>query len=78
MNQDRPVLGLGVTDDDFFHLTCHIDDILKQKIEKGEFVDLDRLLPKDRTQLLKQENESRYEWVRTDGIPFFGTSQERE
>ena len=25
----------GLTDDDFFHLTCHVDEALKQKIEKG-------------------------------------------
>ena len=35
-------------DDDFFHSTCHIDDSLRDKIERGQFVDLDKLLPKDR------------------------------
>ena len=37
------------SDDDFCHVSCHIDDALKNKIEKGEYVDLDRLLPKDRS-----------------------------
>ena len=36
-------------DDDFFHVSCHIDEGIKSKIEKGEFVDLERLLPKDRS-----------------------------
>ena len=36
-------------DDDFFHVTCHIDEGLKSKIQRGEYVDLERLLPKDRT-----------------------------
>ena len=35
-------------DDDFFHVTCHVDANIIQKIEKGEFVDLDKLLPKDK------------------------------
>ena len=38
------VIGSGLTDDDFFHLTCHIDANLKTKIEKGQYVDLDKLL----------------------------------
>ena len=44
----NPVVGSGLSDDDFFHLTCHIDEALKLKIEKGQFVDLDRLLPKEK------------------------------
>ena len=38
----------GHTDDDFFHLICHIDPQLKAKIEKGDYVDLDKLLSRDR------------------------------
>ena len=33
----------------FFHVTSQIDPNLKQKIERGEFIELERLLPKDRT-----------------------------
>ena len=43
-----PEIGKGVSDDDFFHLTCFIEPSLIHKIEKGEFVELDKLLPKDR------------------------------
>ena len=39
---------LDNTDDDFFHLTCHVDQAIKQKIELGQFMDLDHLLPKSR------------------------------
>ena len=35
-------------DDDFFHTSCHIETTLKLKIEQGEFVDLDKLLPIDK------------------------------
>ena len=27
-------------DDEFFHVTCHIDQSLKTKIERGEYIDL--------------------------------------
>ena len=35
-------------DDDFFHVTCHVDGTLKNKIRNGEFVELEKLLPKER------------------------------
>ena len=35
-------------DDDFFHVSCHVDPALKEKIERGDFIDLDKLLPKDK------------------------------
>ena len=47
-NVINPIMGNGLSDDDFFHITCHIDEQLRQKIERGQFVDLDRLLPKER------------------------------
>ena len=34
-------------DDDFFHLTCHINPALRKRIEQGLYVDLERLLPKN-------------------------------
>ena len=44
-------------DDDFFYVNCHIDGTLRAKIEKGEFVDLDKLLPKDKAAYGYQMNE---------------------
>ena len=35
-------------DDEFFHITSQIEPSLRQKIEKGEFIELERLLPKDK------------------------------
>ena len=54
------------TDDDFFHVTCHVDATLKAKIAKGEFVDLDRLLPKSRVQLM-YGSESEIEVIKKNG-----------
>ena len=33
-------------DDEFFHLTCHIDNVMRNKIERGDYVELEKLLPK--------------------------------
>ena len=58
-------IGSGVSDDDFFHLTCHIEPSLIHKIENGEFVELEKLLPKER--LGGKTEEGRLEWVHRDG-----------
>ena len=63
-----PNIGSGVSDDDFFHLTCHIDPSLIHKIEKGEFIELEKLLPKDK--INSKTEESRLEWVQRDGGTF--------
>ena len=56
------------SDDHFFHVTCHLDPQLKQKIRRGEFMELERLLPKDKSGvnwLLTEEKK--LEWVMCDG-----------
>ena len=47
---DREILFLRNfdQDDEFFHVTSQIDPGLRSKIERGEFVELERLLPHDR------------------------------
>ena len=35
-------------DDEFFHVSCHIKSGLRTKIARGEFIDLEKLLPKDK------------------------------
>ena len=54
----RP-LGEGLSDDDFFHITCHLEPTMIHKIENGEFVELEKLLPKDK--LNKRGSEERFE-----------------
>ena len=63
-----PNIGSGVSDDDFFHLTCHIEPNLFHKIEKGEFVELEKLLPKDK--IGGNRDENRLEWIQRDGGTF--------
>ena len=63
----------GISDDEFFHLTCHIDKQLSNKIERGEFVDLEKLLPKERGGIPNPgsvDGASRLEWIYKDGHTF--------
>ena len=76
------MIGTGLSDDDFFHMTCHIDQNLKRKIEKGDYVDLDKLLPKDNNLFqgkIASSNETKLEWVQSEGstylVPVKSTSQ---
>ena len=66
-SEHLPDIGNGLSDDDFFHLTCFIDPSLIHKIEKGEFVDLEKLLPKDK---IGAGREDRFEWVQREGGTF--------
>ena len=68
-----PHIGAGVSDDDFFHLTCHIDPNLFLKIEKGEFVELEKLLPKDK--IGNNRDDNRLEWVQRDGGTYLVPAQ---
>ena len=59
-------------DDEFFHLTCNVDANLKSKIERGEFVDLEKLLPKCK------DNGGCLEWISKEGMTFLSPVQDRE
>ena len=64
-------------DDDFFHITCHIDSGLKTKIERGEFVELEKLVTKNSiTELLT--DESRIELVTRGGSIYFAPVHDRD
>ena len=56
--------GVGVSDDDFFHIMSHVNKAVVAKIERGEFVDLEKLLPRDCSY---KGNEGRMEWMHKDG-----------
>ena len=60
-------VGTGISDNDFFHLTCHVDVSMVSKIEKGEFIDLEKLLPKDKK---RKSEDNRLEWVHQNGGTF--------
>ena len=64
-------------DDDFFHLTCHIEPGLRSKIESGQFVDLEKLLPRDRIPHMSRD-DNRMEMVNRDGATYFVPATDKD
>ena len=61
-------------DDEFFHVTCHIESGLRTKIARGEFIDFEKLLPKDKGGgggNIASADESKVELVSKDGHTYF-------
>ena len=58
--------------DDFFHVTLHIDNNLKAKISKGEFVDLDKLLPQGDGLLKRFSGETKFQMYSNNGEMYWG------
>ena len=59
-------------DDDFFYISCHIDPALKSKIEQGDFVDLEKLLPKEKSANgYSMHDDSRLGIFHQDGETFY-------
>ena len=63
-------------DDEFFHITCHVDDSMKQKISRGEFIDLERLLPKDKVAGRVTADDSIFKFGVKEGHPFVTPASE--
>ena len=67
----RQMRYLDAEDDEFFHTICHIDPAVKEKIGKGGFVELEKLIQK-KTQI--EPSEKRMQLVNKDGqscfVPF--------
>ena len=59
--------GMSALDDEFFHISCHIDPNLKSKIENGEFVELEKLLPRNNF----DNDDDRMELVNREGQIYF-------
>ena len=81
--ENRFFLGVGqpnnqvgiIDDDDFFHVTCHIDKSLALKIERGEYVDLEKLLTRDR---FRRRESDRLEFVSREGHMYLTPVQDRD
>ena len=54
-----------MNDDEFYHLAAHVDRKLRRKIEVGRFVDLAKLLKKNKS--VANRNENGVELVNKDG-----------
>ena len=73
----RAMRYLESEDDEFFHTTCHIDDSLKERIEKGKFVELEKLIQKKILQYDYKE-EGRMQLVNRDGVSYFIPTIDKE
>ena len=58
----------AMVDESYLVLATHIDENLRNKIEKGEYVDLAKLLPKDR---IAQEEDQRLQMVMKNGQTYW-------
>ena len=65
-------------DDDFFHVTCHVEDSIKVKIQNGEFIDLSKLLPGKRSDFTGTGDSETLELVAPDGHTYFTPAKYRE
>ena len=75
---DNPYFNEEIREDDeFFHITCHVDTQSTTKIQRGEFVDLEKLVPR-----MKGKNKTdelhKTELCFQDGHPYFVPYTDRE
>ena len=50
-------LGTEILDDDqFIHITSHVDSSIREKIRRGEYIELEKLLKRNRTSGLDKDN----------------------
>ena len=88
-NQNRYFLGVNqvnssmdenvrmvLDDDEFFHVTCHVDRAMASKIGRGEYVDLEKLLVKE--WFKRRDSEDRFEFVTREGHTYLAPAQDRE
>ena len=65
-------------DGDFFQITCNIDQILADKVARGEFADVDKLYAKRKMLNNEDFNEKRYEWVSKDGHCYWAEVKDKD
>ena len=65
-------------DDEFFHVTCHLEPSLVEKIRKGEFVELERLLNKALIDSKKDRDEHKLDTVTRDGQTYLVQGKEKD
>ena len=66
---------LDSEDDEFFHTTCHIEAAIREKIEKGGYVDLEKLIQK---RIHLEPRDTRLQLINKDGLSYFVPTIDRE
>ena len=65
-------------DDDFFHTTCHVEASLREKIKRGEFVELEKLLTKRTKHSRTDGGDQRMEIINKDGKAYLTPVTDRD
>ena len=65
--RDNPYYDQGVDDEEFLQVVSHIEDTIVSKVERGEFIELTKLLLRMR---YKNKDRQRVEVVQQDGTKF--------
>ena len=75
---ERDIQRLLDTDDEFFHVSCHIDEQVKSKIARGDYIELDRLLPKDKFSMQPGDDLDRklVQLITKDGHTYLSPAQD--
>ena len=56
-------------DQDFSEATCHVDQPTKSKISRGQFIEVAKLIPKQR--VMKNDEAKRLEFINKDGMTYY-------
>ena len=65
----------AMVDESFLLVAAHIDNTLRERIERGEYIDFSRLIPTDQ---VLGENENRMQWVQENGELFLTPASNRQ
>ena len=76
--EQRLTRGHDDDEDDFFSMTCHVDKQLKEKIARGDFVELEKLLPKQFKGGSNQTQDFKMNLMNKDGMNFWVPAPEKE
>ena len=73
--KENEVLMSALVDEEYTAVENHIDEITRQKIISGQYVDLAKLIPKDKVQISR---DTRMELVNRGGRTYYEPAYEKE
>ena len=65
-----------VDDGNFLHMTSHVDSVTRAKIQRGEYIELEKLLIKPKHLRKGGDNDNRLEIVNKDGKPYLAQKED--
>ena len=73
----RTLMSEQDADDEFFHITCHVEPALRRKIERGEFVNLEKLLPVERGNRGNQQEDAGIRIINKNGEQYLAPAERK-